>query len=89
MKRVWWIVVVASLTGCESPPVLSTHVDIEQMHTMLAQPDWTADQWSAFCEQTSKGEGAQHCGMQVIVDCPPDCGVYALLQHDPFLRRIR
>jgi hypothetical protein len=78
------------MMSCEAAPVISTYpVDIEQMNKMLEQPHWTADQWSAFCEQTSEGEGAQHCGMQVIIDCPPDCGVYALLQHDKFLRRIR
>ena len=87
--RLALLLLASCMMGCEAAPVISTHVDIDQMHTMLEQPDWTADEWSAFCEQTSKGEGAQHCGMQVIVDCPPDCGVYALLQHDPFLRRIR
>jgi hypothetical protein len=64
-------------------------IDVDQMHRMLQQPAWTPEQWSAFCEQTSPNEGVQHCGMAVIVDCPPDCGVYALLQHDPFLRRIQ
>jgi hypothetical protein len=83
------LLLVLCMIGCEAEPVISTHVDIEQMHKMLEQPHWTAEEWSAFCEQTSEGEGAQHCGMQVIIDCPPDCGVYALLQHDKFLRRIR
>ena len=77
------------VAGCDGPPRVSMDVDVDQMHRMLQQPDWTAEQWSAFCEQTSPGEGAQHCGMAVIVDCPPDCGVYALLKHDPFLRRIQ
>ena len=87
--RVALLLLALCMIGCETQPVISTTVDIEQMNKMLEQPDWTAEQWSAFCEQTSAGEGAQHCGMQVIVDCPPDCGVYALLQHDKFLRRVR
>ena len=76
------------LAGCKGPPRVSMDVDVDQMHRMLQQPAWTAEQWSAYCEQTSPGQGAQHCGMQVVVDCPPDCGVYALLQRDTLLRRV-
>jgi hypothetical protein len=87
--RCLWLLCLCLLAGCERGPRVAIEVDVDQMHRMLQQPAWTAEQWSEFCEQTSPGEGAQHCGMAVIVDCPPDCGVYALLQHDPFLRRIQ
>lgn len=59
---------------------------------MFETPILTPDEWEARCGTkydfgpNERGQG--HCSIQVVVDCPPDCGVYKILQEDRLLRRI-
>jgi hypothetical protein len=76
----------------EPDPVSLTPDQLAQMNRMLAIPDRTPDEWQAACaipyDFGPSERGSGRCSMQVIVDCPPDCGVYKTLQEDKLLRRI-
>ena len=87
MRRVGWLLVIlAAMINCGQPPKSATVIDIEGMRRMLTMPDFTAAQWQEFCDPSQKGD--YHCSIQVVVDCPPDCGVYRILRNDTLLRRI-
>lgn len=77
----------------EPDPTPLTSDQLAQMQRMLAIPDRTPEEWQATCAISydfgPQERGTGHCSIQVIVDCPPDCGVYKLLQEDKLLHRIR
>lgn len=61
-------------------------------HKILDTPILSPDEWQKACG-TSGTIGptevwTNHCTIQVVVDCPPDCGVYKILREDKLLRRI-
>ena len=74
------------LVNCAAEPRLG-NVDVAHMRRMLAEPDWTADEWEVFCDP--EGLGRYHCTLHVAIYCPPDCGRYATLRTDPLVRRLR
>ena len=75
-----------AMMGCNQPPQMATVVDLDVMRRMLAVPDLTAEQWQAECDPENTRE--HHCTLQVVVECPPDCGVYRILRNDKLLRRM-
>lgn len=64
------------------------------MRQLLATPVLTPDEWQRACDPMhgKKFAGVEsldsHCSIQVVVDCPPDCGVYKILREDKLLRRV-
>ena len=70
--------------SCDDPPALD--VDIQVMRRMLADPDWTPDEWERWCDPL--GGGASRCVLIVELSCPPDCGVYVAMRQNPLARVI-
>ena len=70
--------------SCDDPPALD--VDIQVMRRMLADPDWTPDEWERWCDPL--GGGASRCVLIVELSCPPDCGVYVAMRQNPLARTI-
>lgn len=70
------------------------HDPVPQMRTVAMMPQrvvLTADEWQAFCgRHVELGDERidNHCTINVVVDCPPDCGVFKILQDDSLLRRV-
>ena len=71
--------------ACDEP-ARDVDVDIPAMLRMLAEPDWTPDEWERWCDPL--GGEASRCTLTVEVICPPDCGVYAELRRNPLARRL-
>jgi hypothetical protein len=70
--------------SCDNPPPVD--VDIQVMRRMLADPDWTPDEWERWCDPM--GGGASRCVLVVELSCPPDCGVYVSMRQNPLARVI-
>tara|TARA_R110002110_G_scaffold140472_1_gene327764 strand:- start:480 stop:797 length:318 start_codon:yes stop_codon:yes gene_type:complete len=70
--------------SCDDPTPLD--VDIQVMQRMLAEPDWTPDEWERWCDPM--GGGASRCVLVVELSCPPDCGVYVSMRQNPLARVI-
>lgn len=75
-------------------PVTMTDAQREAIHKMLETPILSPEEWQKSCDpmhgqKWASGESLDsHCSIQVVVDCPPDCGVYKTLKEDKLLRRV-
>ena len=61
-------------------------------HKAVDTPILSPNEWQASCGTTGRiGPNevwSNRCTIQVVVECPPDCGVYKILREDKLLRRI-
>jgi hypothetical protein len=69
------------------PTLLHDEVSVPFVETVLS-----VEEWERFCGvryDFGPGErGQHHCSIQVIADCPPDCGTFKMLREDRLLRRV-
>ena len=79
----------------QEPAVVHSEVSLEQQvywRKIFEPPILTPDEWKAQCgtpyDFGPTERGHNHCTIQVVVDCPPDCSVYKILIEDRLLRRL-
>lgn len=86
---VWW----GNKDEWEVPHIYEGPIDMESFRKTFETPIMSPDEWEAQCNpMKGKAWGNErldsHCTIQVVVDCPPDCGVYKILREDKLLRRV-
>ena len=94
-RRCWIFIPLLIMVACVSSPEpqpMWTPEQREYWRTTFETPTRSPDEWQAACGKTwdfgPNDRGQTHCSIQVVVDCPPDCGVYKILVEDELLRRV-
>ena len=81
------VVALLALSGCvDDPPRDDATIDLDSMHRLLDEPDWSPAEWEDWCDPVGGGES--RCLLTVEIACPPDCGVYVAMRRNPLARVI-